>query len=186
MRYILVGLLLLSLSVPAVAAQEAPDAPDSPLNQTETPSDTPEATSPAGERIDNATMLISSSYSERTGMATVTIRSEIPQRIVVSDAGGFVAGGEIEQRSVLVEPGETVEISIPATETESGFVGVSISTQKTLYAVPIIPPGLRLSPPESNHWLAMLVGLLMALLTVVGIDRLAERYYGNGVISVDG
>jgi len=121
----LVLLVVASFGVGSAAAQpEIPThtpSPDAGQNQTH-------------ERIDNATVLVSSSFDN--GTATVVIESEIPQEIVLSDAGDFVQGGEVDQRTVFLEPGERARISMPVTKT-NGFAGLSISTQETLYAVPL-------------------------------------------------
>jgi len=116
--------------------------------QPETPTHTPSpdaGQTKTHERIDNATVLVSSSFDN--GTATVVIQSEIPQEIVLSDAGDFVQGGEVDQRTVFLEPGERVEISMPVTKAD-GFAGLSIATQETLYAVPLQDP----SSTEQVSW----------------------------------
>ncbi|QSG11295.1 Uncharacterized protein HSBGL_0865 [Halapricum desulfuricans] len=130
---LLTALIVVSLFTGGAVAQDLDNATDPITDGTETP--TPDA-GESYERIDNATRLISASYDSESGMATVVIESDIPQKIVLTDAGAFVEGGEVDQRSVVVTPGEQVNISMPVTEAD-GFVGVSISTQKTLYAVPL-------------------------------------------------
>ena len=110
-------------------AQEVPD----PTNTTTTTT----TTTPDGERIDNSTRLLNSSYDAETGEVSITLHSDTLQTIVLSDAGAFVEGGVVEQRSVTVRPDETITVTMPATRTERGYVGVSISTRGTLYAEPI-------------------------------------------------
>lgn len=121
-----------------------------------------------GEVIDNNTRLISATYDEDNGTAEVVIESDSLQKITLTDAGGFISGGEIEQRSVVVRPDERVTISIPVTEAENGFVGVSVGTSQTLYAVPIehesnLNPFIR-TPPQAS-WMG---GAAAMLVSVVG------------------
>lgn len=119
-------LALLAVLLPTLigSAAAAPEV----ANATTTPQDT--------ERIDDNTVLIEASYNEQSGMVSVTVRSDRPQAITVTDAGALMQGGEIPQRTVAVDGGETATIKVPATEVQ-GWVGVSIKTDETLYGVPI-------------------------------------------------
>jgi hypothetical protein len=114
----------------AVGAQELPGGNNT---TTSTPSDP----SAQGEQIDKNTRLVDSSYSQETGEMTVTVHSESLQELVFSDAGAFAEGGVVEQRKLTVRPDETVTITMPATRTDRGYVGVSIATRNVLYAEPI-------------------------------------------------
>jgi len=126
---VLLTVLALSVLAVPISAQEAPTPT--------TPTPTPDAgQNQTHERIDNATSLVSASYDSDDGTATVVIESEIPQQITISDSGAFVDGGVVNQRTVFVRPGERVEITMPITKAD-GFVGVSVATQNTLYAVPL-------------------------------------------------
>ena len=118
---------IVSLGAGGVVAQELPG----------TPTPTPEAgQNQTHERIDQDTRLISASYDDGDGTATVVIESDVAQKITVSDAGAFVEGGVVKQRTVIVSPGERVEITMPVTKS-NGYTGVSIATPETLYAVPL-------------------------------------------------
>jgi len=108
-------------------AQELP-------GETPTPTQTPET---PGEQIDESTRLVSAEYNDEDDTVTVVIASDTLQDIVVSDAGAFVEGGVVPQRTATAKPGEQTTIVIPVTRTDEGFVGVSIATRETLYAVPI-------------------------------------------------
>lgn len=88
------------------------------------------------EIIDENTRLISAEFDEESGEAVVTIESDALQDIVISDAGAFVQGGEVRQRTVTAKPGERTTIRMPVTKVD-GYTGVSIATRQTLYAVPI-------------------------------------------------
>lgn len=120
-------LLLIGTAAP-VAAQSVEISAE---NET-----TPAGNAPETVRIDSQTTLLDSGFNSETGMAYVKIRSDTLQQITITDAGAFLQGGEIPRRSVMVKPGETTTIKIPATKVR-GFVAVSVATPETLYAVPI-------------------------------------------------
>jgi archaellum component FlaF (FlaF/FlaG flagellin family) len=126
-QVVLVVIAVSSMVAP-VSAQEAPDPRDPAPTTTPTPE--------THEQVDNSTTLVSAEYDSSDGTATVVIESEIAQQITISDSGAFVEGGVVEQRSVYVGPGERTKITMPVTKSD-GFVGISIATQKTLYAVPL-------------------------------------------------
>jgi len=88
------------------------------------------------EQIDSNTVLLDAGLETDTGMAWVTIRSDRAQAITVTDAGAFMEGGEVPQRTVAVSAGERTTIKVPATQV-NGYAGVSITTDNTLYAVPL-------------------------------------------------
>jgi hypothetical protein len=171
----LIGLFAAALATHALIGTAAAQA-------TETP--TEPAGSPAGEQIDNATVLVSSSYDGSTGEATVKIRSEKLQEITVSDAGAFISGGQVAQRTVLVEPGETAKITLPATEAE-GYVGVSIATSQTLYAEPIHSSG-GLSPPNDSGLAGLFSGIVLMFLSVIGYHTYRKRKTKHSVIRING
>lgn len=137
----------------------------------------PNGTAATTERIDANTVLVESGYDPDTGMASVTIRSDTLQQIVVTDAGAFMEGGEIARREAMVKPGETTTIKIPATETR-GFVGVSISTPQTLYAVPLEVGTGSIFDGEAS-WgtvrLAGAAGFFGGLIAVVGLAYYRKR-----------
>lgn len=164
-------LVVVSLAAPAAAAptttappSSTPDAPDQPTD--------PEAT------IDNATTLVSSSLDLQSETVTLTIRSEIPQKVVITDSGDYVRGGEVDQRSIYLRPGQTATIKMPITVVDQGignqFAGVSITTAKTLYAVPLETS----SPLIGGPWTyrdAQIVGLTMAITASITIVLIILR-----------
>jgi ABC-type Fe3+-hydroxamate transport system substrate-binding protein len=89
-----------------------------------------------GEQIQDGLTLVSSSY-DGNGSATVTLRAETYETVTITDAGAFASGGEIPRRVVVLDPGETT-VEMPVTESGSGLVGVTIGTNETLYAEPIV------------------------------------------------
>lgn len=121
------------LVVAAVGAVAAPAAAQTNPIDTPTPTPTPET---GTERIDQNTVLVDSEWRPETSEIAITIRSETLQPITVTDAGAFMQGGEVAQRTVTVSAGNETTITIPGTKYR-GFVGASIATTDTLYAEPI-------------------------------------------------
>ena len=172
--------LLATVAVGGVSAQSGGNMSES----TSTP------TASTGERIDNSTVLVDSSYDNETGMVSVTLKSETIQEVTLSDAGAFVDGGVVNQRTVTLGPGETATVSLDATRTDSGFVGVSIATDDTLYAVPVESPstgGGGGSPiPKRDDALALLAGISTVTLGTLGLNRRRRRKTSDSVRRVDG
>lgn len=128
---VVASLALLAGAVGPVAAQAAPN------NTTDQATDqAADRVNSTGVRIDENTVILKRSYNEDTGRATLKIRSETLQEIVLTDSGAFVEGGEVAQNSQLLKPGETAKISVSVTKTH-GLVGVGVNTKTTLYAVVI-------------------------------------------------
>lgn len=115
-----VVLLLVGMTAPIAAQQANETTAPNGSNATET------------ERIDAQTTLLDSGYNATTGLASVEIRSETLQEIAVTDGSYLMQGGEATTRSVMVKPGETTTIEIPA-EKVRGYVSLSIGTSQTLY-----------------------------------------------------
>jgi len=67
-----------------------------------------------------------------SGTATVVFESDGPERLTLTDSGGFISGGEVFRESATVYEGKNA-VSIPATQVK-GFAGVSIDTGSVLYA----------------------------------------------------
>lgn len=147
--------------------------------------DSDEPETETGERIDNSTVVLDSSYSSKTGRATLTIRSSKLQTITLSDAGGFLSGGEIAQNTVVVKAGSTQKISVDATKVD-GYVGVSVATPGTLYAVPIETRSTLFDPPTESDFLALVIGVLLVLVASWGLKRRKDRVEDEGVVRVDG
>lgn len=124
-------LLALSGSILLVGTAGAQPTVTNTTNRTATPT--------AHEQIDNQTRLISSSYDEQNGTATLVIESDTTQAVTLSDAGGFRQGGQIDTRTVVIERGERVTVTLPVTKVGSR-VGVAIDTKHTLYAEIIRQP----------------------------------------------
>jgi hypothetical protein len=127
---------------------------------------------PTGERIDQNTVVLDRKYIVETGRAVLTIRSDTLQSITLTDGGAFIEGGEIAQNSVTLRPGETANVSVSATKVQ-GFVGASVATQQTLYAVPI--SDLEFSRPPISYQNAQLLVLLAAIGTAGATWRVVRN-----------
>lgn len=97
-----------------------------------------ETASGTGEQIDSDLALVSSAYNDGSGTVTLTFQSDGATAVTLSDAGGFVDGGTINRRTVIVDGRTSVEFAV--TETQRGFVGVSIATDDVLYGEVIRSP----------------------------------------------
>jgi hypothetical protein len=149
---VLFGLLLLAGGL-AMFVTATASAQGVGLNQT---TDEPET----GERIDNNTVIIDSYYDAESGRAILEIRSDKLQYITLSDAGAFIDGGEISQNTVPIKAGDTQEVSVAATQVQ-GFVGVSVSTDRVLWAEKI--KDIRKDRPPVSYQTAQLLALFAAV-----------------------
>jgi hypothetical protein len=137
----LVGLLAVPTAAAGAAANTtAPDAPG--------------ASGPGPVQIDNATTLVDTSFNNSSGMATLTIESDVPQSVVITDSGGVVRGGVVDQREIELRPGETRTVQMPVTRTPRGFVGVTIATRSLLWSEPLRQPetGPQTVDPGESSW----------------------------------
>ncbi|MXR20322.1 hypothetical protein [Halobacterium bonnevillei] len=60
--------------------------------------------------------------------------------MTLSDAGGFLEGGEVNRRTITVDGRTAAEFAV--TETDRGYVGVSIATDQVLYAEIVRSPSI--------------------------------------------
>lgn len=94
------------------------------------------ATNVTGETIDRHTTLVDSEM--RDGAAIIKIRSDVDQSILLTDAAAAWEGGDINQRQVYVEAGETVKVRMQVTTyRRMAAVTLSASELGTLYGVPL-------------------------------------------------
>lgn len=160
-------------------------------NSTATASSTSTATEsetddlPTGaERIDGRTVLLSSEYDQDGGTATLTLLSTEPQGVTFSDAGAFVAGGQVATRTEVLDSGRNT-ITMPVTNAD-GYAGVSVSTANVLYAVPLTTTStVSFSPSSPNDMLALALGAgLVGPGAVLAGWKIRERRRANGVTHV--
>lgn len=173
--------LLALVAVVAVVATAPTGAAAAPQLQEQTNTT---AAAPSGERIDSSLTLVSSSYDADAGTARIELHADDHVAVTLSDASGFVDGGEITRQTYSLEPG-THTIELPATETSSGLVAVSIATQDVLYGEVIeeqqkLLPGLQSQFSGAELMASVVVaasvgvGVMVLLLVVVG-KKLKKR-----------
>lgn len=166
----LVAVLAVLAVAPAGAATTATDAGPQPTTvaQQTNPLNNSTSTDSAsgdGERIDSSLTLVSSTYHPGSGTVTLVLDSDGATAVTLSDAGGFVDGGEINRRTVVAQDGRnTVEFAV--TETSRGYVGVSIATEDVLYAEVVRSP--TPSPfRDSSGTVGWMAGAAIVLLSFV-------------------
>ena len=134
------------------------------------------------EHIDDVTSICTYHYDSDAGEIVMTLYSERPQRVTLTDAGAFMTGGEVNRARHTLKGRSKVRFAV--TEYE-GFVGLSVDTGRTLYAVPV-ETGTALSAPKESDFLALLAGLVVVPIGAVGIYRLREEMRDDGVLRIDG
>ena len=137
-HFLLVMILLvasLSLASPALA-------------QNATQSDLPEGldleSCEKPEAIDSSTVLCSAEVKGE--YAELVLRSDLDQRITVTDAGGIMEPGPINRQRYTLREDEENTVRIKITQVD-GFAGVSVDTGRVLYAVPIEQDSELIGPP---------------------------------------
>src|SRR6056297_1074211 len=128
---VVLALLLAVAGVPAAAAQDSPQPTTTADESTEEERD--------GARIDGDLRLVSTSY-DGSGTATLVFETDGPKAVTLADAGGFMDGGEINRRTLVLDEAGTHTVEFQVTESDRGYVGVSISTDKVLYGEIIEEP----------------------------------------------
>jgi len=156
--FIALTLVVVTLGCAVGQAAAQPDTPTPTVSSTTADNGTDRTW------VDNSTAVVSADLDRGDETVEITLYSEIPQRVTLTDSGGFIEGGEVNQRSVYLTPGENKTFEFPITVVDRGlgntFAGVSISTPKTLYALPLESS----SPLIGGPWTAgdvQLVGLVI-------------------------
>lgn len=135
------------------------------------------------ERIDRNTVILESDYSEKSGVATVTLESDRVQRVTLSDAGAFVTGGQVNQKTTVLKPDEPTTVRLDVTEVD-GRVGVSISTSKTLYAHIIeVPNYLFYSDPGWGTVRIVGFGSGFGVLFALGAEVARRKWFGRNEVT---
>lgn len=165
--------------------------PDSQFADTPTPNRSePER----GERIEQGLVLLNASYEAggeaaeggERGTVTLTLRASERKAVTLVDAGAFSLGGDLPDRTLdPFEGTQTFEFSVyrpPGSES----VGVTIVTDRTMYAEPI-----RVSPagpdlPEFPTWGALLVGVSLTAVGTVAVDKYQSQKESQGVTRIEG
>jgi hypothetical protein len=86
------------------------------------------------ERIDDNTVILDKGYNPDTGEGWVDVRSDVSQRITVSDGGALFQGKEIDQHSVRFEPGEENRLTVTYTEVD-GRIALAMATRGTNHGI---------------------------------------------------
>jgi hypothetical protein len=173
------GIGLAMIAASSADAQELPEPQSDGGNVTNS-----EAQGAPCERIDDNTRICGSDFDEDRGVAWVVIESDVPQTVVVSDAGSFMKGGQVPQTRTRLTPDERVNISVPYQRYE-GVLALSVSTRGTLWAE-IVDKDNLIDQPNKDDGLALLSGVGVTLTSMVGLNRLASWYWSWGVRRVDG
>lgn len=148
------------------------------------------ASAPSGEggtRIDGETVLLDKRYNDGSSTVILTLRSERKQYIVLTDAGSVFSGGTVPQKGMLLPEGRST-VRMQVTETEDGFVGVTLSTPDTLYAIPFDTgeDEISLSPDSPNDLLALFMGAgVISPVLIFGGFKLKQFRDSGSVINVE-
>jgi hypothetical protein len=122
--------LLVVAGLPAGAAEQ----PGGPQPTTTAGNNTQD-----GTRIDSDLRLVSATY-DGSGTAVLTFETDEAKAVTLTDAGGFVDGGHLNRRTIVLDGAGTHTVEFAVTESRRGYVGVTIGTQETLYAEVIRSP----------------------------------------------
>ena len=134
------------------------------------------------EVIDQNTVLCSAELDGET--AELVLRSDRPQRVTITDAGGVFAGGEVQRTRHQLRPDEPNTVRVSVTR-HRNMAGVTVDTGTTLYGVPFDESSTLIGPPWSASDVQIgalaagastaLVSALFVLRTVYGRSEEAER-----------
>lgn len=138
--FLLVTMLIATALVAGtVAAQDGGNATVDVASTEEQPCQEPEA-------IDSTLVLCSADLDGDT--AVLVFKSDKMQRVVLTDSGAFMQGGEVPQQRVILREGEMNTVRFQVTQVD-GFAGVSVTTNEVLYAVPLEASVTLVGPPWS-------------------------------------
>jgi len=158
--------VLATVAAPVAATGPQPTAPDLGPRVAQSTQANETTSGSAGEQIDSELALVSSSYDPNAGTVTLTLRADSTRAVTLADAGGFIDGGTINRRTLVVQEGQT-SVEFAVTETQRGYVGVSIATDETLYAEVVRSPSL--SPFRgSSGTVGWFGGAAIVILSFVG------------------
>lgn len=169
---VLAVLAAVSVTGTAAASPQPAAAQTAPVNETAT----------GGEQIDGDLALVSSSYNPSRGTVTLVLESDGSTAVTLADAGGFIDGGTINRRTLVANGRTTVEFAV--TESQRGYVGVSIATDDVLYAEVVRSP--TLSPFRgSSGTVGWFGGAGIVLVSFVGAALWKLRKEGGEPVEAD-
>jgi hypothetical protein len=136
-----------------------------------------------GERIDSDLRLVSSSY-DGDGTVTLTFETDGSKAVTLSDAGGFIEGGQIHRRTMVLDGSGEHTVTFRVTESDRGYVGVSIATEDVLYAEVIqsSSPTPFAGASGTTGWLG---GASIVLLSFVGAGLWVVRNEGGEPVEAE-
>lgn len=138
--FLLVTMLIATALVAGtVTAQDAGNATVDVGSAEDDPCQEPEA-------IDSTLVLCSAELDGDT--AVLVFKSDKMQRVLLTDSGAFMEGGEVPQQRVILREGEPNTVRFKVTQVD-GFAGVSVTTSEVLYAVPLDDSITLIGPPWS-------------------------------------
>lgn len=140
--FVLTAVVALALFSGVASAQDAGNGSDVGVNV-----DAGQNSCPEPETIDNMTQICSAELKD--GVAVLVLKSHYNQSIIVTDSGDFMAGGEVDQKPIKLLEGEN-KVRMRVT-TVNGYAGVSISTRRVLYAVPVERQSTLISGPFDSN-----------------------------------
>lgn len=162
--------------------QDPPETVEADDGQDDATDDSGNESEGCNEHIDDETALCGYHYDAGAGEVVLTLYSDRPQRVTLTDAGAFMTGGEVNRQRATLNGRSEVRLAV----TEyNGFVGVSVDTGRTLYAVPI-ETSSSLSAPKESDLLALLAGIVIVPAAAVGVYRVREELRDDGVMRIDG
>jgi len=162
-------------------------------NDTPTESSTADETNATGDcghyRMNDATCIENIRFAD--GTAYITVDSEVPQRVRVTDSSGMMVlrksntGFNIPYTTHTIPSGETT-IQAPATVYEDEYMAVTLgfsSADAARYEDTGNPDdgGLQLLPDSGDDALAMSIGLILPSACAVAIRRYSRRQRRNTV-----
>ncbi|AQL43937.1 hypothetical protein BV210_15045 [Halorientalis sp. IM1011] len=130
-----------------------------------------------GEVVTDGLTLVNTSYEPvedgGNGTLSLTFRADGPQAVTLYDAGAFRQGGQLPSKTKVIEG--TVTVEMPVTR-QGNFVGVTVVTGNTRYAVPHRIAGesgdshlFRGRPTWQDTQIAGLSGFAGGLLVISGV-----------------
>lgn len=138
---------------------------------------------PEPEAINDNLVLCSADYDD--GTATLRFKADNMTRVVLTDSGAFMRGGDVPQRRVLLRGGGEVNTVTWDVVEYEGNAGVAVDHADGLYSVPLEDPFVFVGGPwgASDAQLAALsaalsvggVSIFVVLRGVLGRDQEPER-----------
>jgi len=136
-------------------------------------------------RVDRGLVLVDLRYEDGTAFVTLRNEQDSLMSVTLTDAGALTEGsGEIPRKVETLQPGEHT-LTLPATKTDSGMVGVTIGTKNVLYGAVIEDGNNILDPPEESDRMALGIGVVSTVGFALIIKRRKDDLDDNGIRRID-